>query len=288
MQKLKFAGREWQRDLPDPRDYSLKHKRVAELIGSVNDANVPSAVDLRDFFPCATEKSGAVASVARACVDTVEYFERRVYGRMRAFSASFLQYGTSRLLGTDTYSCALDFRTTIKTMIRFGLPAENLWPDRNALDNSAIPDALVYGAARRYTDLVYVRLDTPEQTSDRVLDHLRFLVSRGIPVMFGMAVPSSVNRCPDIEFRPTIDSFPCGHAMIAVGYDDDRRHAARGAVRVRAQWGKNWGENGCGWLPYSYITHHLTADFWAILKPQWLWAFAEDGVFAKPEAPTSQ
>jgi C1A family cysteine protease len=39
---------------------------------------------------------------------------------------------------------------------------------------------------------------------------------------------------------------------------------------VRAPSGPDWGENGNGWLPYRYVTDRLAADFWALLRPDWL------------------
>ncbi len=51
-----------------------------------------------------------------------------------------------------------------------------------------------------------------------------------------------------------------GHAVMAVGYDDNRE-----AVIVRNSWGKEWGDKGYFYMPYAYITNsHLCDDFWTI------------------------
>jgi C1A family cysteine protease len=31
-----------------------------------------------------------------------------------------------------------------------------------------------------------------------------------------------------------------------------------------------WGQGGYGWLPYDYIIQGLTADWWSLLKAEWL------------------
>lgn len=51
-----------------------------------------------------------------------------------------------------------------------------------------------------------------------------------------------------------------GHAVLAVGYDDNR-----GAVLVQNSWGKSWGNEGLFWMPYIWVTDFAaTNDFWTI------------------------
>jgi C1A family cysteine protease len=82
----------------------------------------------------------------------------------------------------------------------------------------------------------------------------------------------------DIPFRPTIDSIIGGQAVVAIGYDDRRPGDYRGGLLFRNSWGNAWGENGYGWLPYSYVEHQLASDFWTLLSPKWL----ASGEFSKP------
>jgi C1A family cysteine protease len=57
------------------------------------------------------------------------------------------------------------------------------------------------------------------------------------------------------------EAYVGGHAMMAVGYDDQRR-----MFLVRKSWSPNWGIEGYCWISYDYHTSpDLAVYFWAIL-----------------------
>ena len=52
-----------------------------------------------------------------------------------------------------------------------------------------------------------------------------------------------------------------GHAVLAVGYDDDQSQR----FIVRNSWGRGWGQKGYFTMPYPYLlTNNLSDDFWTI------------------------
>jgi C1A family cysteine protease len=47
-----------------------------------------------------------------------------------------------------------------------------------------------------------------------------------------------------------------GHAVLAVGYDDDKQW-----IIFRNSWGESWGDKGYGYLPYKYVQKYAS-DMW--------------------------
>jgi C1A family cysteine protease len=269
----------WVRDLPDPRDYSSEHPVVSALYRDI-DPVAPGRlkqVDWSEYFLPAGDQLSLDACSAHACVGLAEYFERRSSGSARASSRLFLHQMARRLARPGGASEA-SLRTTLKAIGRFGLPPEALWPyDPGRVSDE--PEPLLYSYAREFQSLVYVRLDPSGATGESVLRAVKGHLAAGLPCAFGFTAFNTLSREPDIPAPTQFDTVQGGGAAVAVGFDDTRRIlSAKGALRVRAPWGEDWGEEGYGWLPYAYIEDRLAADFWTILRPDWL----ASGEFRRP------
>lgn len=80
------------------------------------------------------------------------------------------------------------------------------------------------------------------------LDDVKGQLYGGNPVIFAIDLPPAFDHYGAASgiIDDAVDSGPShGHAMVLVGYDD-----ARQAFRFVNSWGKDWGDQGFGWLSY--------------------------------------
>ena len=55
------------------------------------------------------------------------------------------------------------------------------------------------------------------------------------------------------------------HAVTLVGFDDNyKRNGQEGCLIFKNSWGSEWGDNGYGYLPYSFVLHKKCYDMWTI------------------------
>lgn len=265
----------WNPDLPDFRDYTLDTKGINDELKKRKSilalgAKLPRAVVFRDECS-AIEDQGALGScTAQAVVGMMEYMMRRGNQRHMEGSRLFLYKITRKLLGWSGDTGAY-LRTTMQAVANFGIPPEKFWPyDIDRYEEEPTP--FLYSFAAGFKAVKYTRLDPKHIGADKVLDNVKHALQARYPVVFGFTVYSSLSFEADIPFPTTNDSVDGGHAVMAVGYDDD--HMVDGkkvpSLIIRNSWGTDWGEEGYGYLPYAYVEEGLARDFWAAFEWDWI------------------
>lgn len=282
-------GTGWLPPMPDLRDYSEYNQEIALLNSKLGIAEgeqkVVTSVDLRKWCSEIENQLDIGSCTANAGMGIVEYYQRRAFNKHIEGSRLFL-YKVTRNLMQQTGDTGATIRDVMKALALCGVPAEKYWP-YNVADFDKEPPSFIYSIANNYEALKYfchdpMGSDIPSAT---VLDSVKKYLAAGIPSMFGFYGFPSFN---DSDVKGGIP-YPCqgesaewGHAIVAVGYDDEKKikntkcnKETKGALLIRNSWGASWGDKGYGWMPYDYVLSKLAMDFWSLLSMEWV----ETGMF---------
>ncbi len=241
-------GLGWKPDLPDFRDHVL----AVPLPGL---ADLPAQVDFRPHCPPIEDQQTTSSCVGQSVSWALEYLYLRDGLPRVELSRLFPYYGAREIQGWTREDAGCYLRDAIKFTMAYGICAESLWPfdDRN-LTRKPSSKAYQDGKLRRRLRQ-YLRLES--------LVELKVALASNEPVVFGFSVYESlynkrVERTGIVPLPDKGERMLGGHAVVAVGYDDQRR-----VVICRNSWGANWGDHGYFYLPYDFIhNRNLSDDFW--------------------------
>jgi len=253
----------WKRDFPDQRDHSYAVSGAAlQRIG-------PS-LDLRPQCPSTVYDQGRIGScTANAIAGAIE-FDLLKQGSDFMPSRLFIYYNERFMEGTVGSDAGAQIRDGIKSVASQGDCPEDQWPydDTPADPNTGVfppnaraaqqPVQSCYDNAVQYKVLKY-------QSVDQNLADMKACLSEGYPFVYGFTVYESfesqqVAQTGDVPMPSPGEQVLGGHAVLAVGYDDDESKFI-----VRNSWGPNWGDGGYFYMPYAYLLdNNLADDFWTI------------------------
>ncbi|WP_062295198.1 C1 family peptidase [Nostoc piscinale] len=240
---------------------------------------LPEFVDL-SYWCSPVEDQGSLNScTAHAGIALIEYAQKKSSGNYTDASPLFLYQVTRNLMQREGDSGA-SVRDTMKAMVAFGVCPEEYWPYNEDKFNEE-PTSFCYSFAENYKTIKYFRLDYGQISKYALLSQVKLLLVSEIPCIFGFTLYNSVYD--EVNFSRGHIPLPSkrdkvigGHTVVAVGYHDRKiienedGERFEGALLIRNSWGNRWGQGGYGWMPYDYITRGLTADWWSLLKAEWL------------------
>lgn len=95
-----------------------------------------------------------------------------------------------------------------------------------------------------------------EQNGKTKVLKVKKALSEGQPVIIGMDIYQSFMDAEGQEiWTPVIgDAHKGGHAMVVVGYDDNKEG---GAFEIMNSWGDDWGKKGFLWVKYTHFGAHV-------------------------------
>lgn len=280
----------WLPPLPDLRDYRESTPEIAKMVKKLDMAKVKDALklppysswSLREYFSPVENQGNLGSCSAQAAVGIVEYFQRRAYNKYLNGSRLFV-YKTTRNLMQVTGDSGAWLRNTMGALVLCGIAPEIYWPYTDAVPAfDQEPPSFIYSVADNYRTLRYFSHDSwgANIPGKDVLASVKKYLLAGIPSMFGFYGFASFNSSQvqgEIPYPGPDEHSIWGHAIVAVGYDDDRKitntsysTTTTGALIIRNSWGAEWGDGGYGWLPYAYVENKLALDFWSLLSMEWV------------------
>ena len=288
------VGTGWLAPQPDLRDYTPLHRQITafnrklkflkadkkELAMRSFRLAQSSSVDLREWCSPIENQLDLGSCTAHAASGIVEYFEKRAFGKHIDASRLFL-YKTTRNLMQVSGDTGAWLREAMGALVLCGVPDEKYWPYK-VKDFDKEPTGFVYALAENYSTIKYFCHDPQgsEVQATDVLASVKSYLTAGIPSMFGFWGFESFEESTapgDIPYPCKGEKAQWGHAVMAVGYDDEHKItnlkcnlSTKGALLIRNSWGKQWGDSGYGWLPYDYVLNGLALDFWSIIDMKWI------------------
>jgi C1A family cysteine protease len=236
----------WIPDIPDQRDYPYAQLAIARPV-------LPKSIDLRSQCSPVENQEELGSCTACALVGNLEFLKREKSKRIN-FSKLFLYYNERAIMHTISSDSGSSLRNGIKSLVKLGCCKENLCPYViKKFDEK--PSDTAYTNALDYQITSYFRIHTKQE--------MKHTLANGYPFVFGIAVYESfeseeVTNTGIVPFPKTDERLVGGHAIMAVGYDDEASHWI-----IRNSWGASWGDNGYCYLPYEYASR-LATDFWTV------------------------
>lgn len=243
----------WRPDLPDQRD--VMYAAPPHVLQSL-----PPSVDLRLNCPPVYDQ-GQLGSCTGNAIAGAHEFDQIKQAEPAPWTPSrlFIYFNERTMEGTVGQDAGAQIRDGIKSIAKWGVPSETLWP-YNIGRFTTKPPATAFTEALKHQAVTYARV--PQN-----LDQIRACLAQGFPIVFGFTVYESfesaaVARTGIMPLPGAGESVLGGHAVLAVGYNDAKRW-----IIVRNSWGDGWGDKGYFYMPYDFITNNGVADdFWKVTR----------------------
>ncbi|MDR3543009.1 MAG: C1 family peptidase [Desulfosporosinus sp.] len=239
---------------PDTEDLRDKVFRTTQF---KTKTILPKAVDLRTGCSPIVDQGELGSCTANAIASGLrEYWEIQV-GKLTPLSRLWLYWEERKIEGTVNDDAGAEIRDGMKVLQQIGCAPEVDWP-YDVTKFTQIPTTQATRDAAPYRITEYHRVTN--------LTTLKTALAQGYPVVIGIKVYESfesnqVAKTGIVPLPIRGENLLGGHAVLAVGYEDDLKTDGQGVVICRNSWGDGWGDKGYFYLPYDYFVKYVS-DMW--------------------------
>lgn len=227
------------------------------LLGAPGAApTLPTSVDLSANFPIPGNQGQQNSCVGWATAYALKSYHEKLENQWslntndHLFSPSFIYNQINR--GQDLGSLPNE---ALDLLVNSGAATLNTM-DYSQNDYLTQPSAAAFNEAANFKAKSW---EVP-----RSLNDIKAALANNLPVLIGIGIYDSFNYVSgtDAVYNSASGQPLGGHAVTAVGYDDNKYG---GAFKVINSYGQNWGDGGYFWLPYSFATSTPTGQNQPIL-----------------------
>ncbi|UQZ91650.1 C1 family peptidase [Bacillus safensis] len=196
--------------------------------------------------------------VAFACVAMKEWQEQKEKNKYTQLSPRYLYQKCKEIDNLPPVPCQEErtyLRIALDILLKQGVCEENYWPYKPCQPDIPIPNA--DENASNYKVIAYALLDNVEIMKRSLLYNGPFVMLTSMYENWFTQDVSLTGKIP----LPGESKFKGGHAVCAVGYDDDTQY-----FKFKNSWydetnNRWWGDDGYGYLPYQYIEQKQAENF---------------------------
>ena len=243
----------WKKDTPNTED-EFHNFIISTALDNIK------LVDLRSTCPAVYNQDKLGSCTANAIAAAYEYDEIK-QNEKDVFIPSrlFIYYNERKIEGSIDSDSGAEIRDGIKSISVDGVCSEDMWK-YDITKFTECPTQACYDEAKNHKSIEYKRVV-------QSLEQLKQCLIEGFPFVYGFNVYSSfetqeVAETGNMPMPKEGEELLGGHAVCAVGFDDNRR-----VFIVRNSWGDSWGDKGYFYMPYAFITNtSQCSDFWTVRK----------------------
>ena len=190
-----------------------------------------------------------------------------------SLSSMFLYYKartSPKLLGgksvPSTDIKGVNIRCVLQILQNIGCCSELSWEYKKDLIYTE-PTLDICELAQKYKINKFYKIDQKDEDSSVILNKIKIILSKEIPIACAFYMPVSIKSASTAKSGMVDYAWLTnyGHAVTLIGFDNNyKRNGQEGCLIFKNSWGKEWGDNGFGYLPYSFVLYKKCYDLWVI------------------------